>query len=113
MVTSAVIQQLRTQLEDERNRVLADCDQLALTARDWDEDITVDGDIADIGTAVAERTTTESLVRNAKSLVSQIEEALARIEAGTYGLCDTCGEEIEPERLEVLPYATLCVADME
>jgi DnaK suppressor protein len=113
MVTSAVIQQLRTQLEDERTRVLADCDQLAVTARDWEEDITVDGDIADIGTAVAERTTTESLVRNAKSLVSQIEEALSRIEAGTYGVCDTCGGEIEPERLEVLPYATLCVADME
>jgi DnaK suppressor protein len=39
-----------------------------------------------------------------------IEEALERIRAGTYGICDMCEEEIAPERLEALPFTRLCVS---
>jgi DnaK suppressor protein len=38
-----------------------------------------------------------------------LEAALRRVEEGTYGLCETCGRAIEPERLAALPTATLCV----
>ena len=38
-----------------------------------------------------------------------IEEALVRIEKGTYGICDNCGKPIDPARLEALPQATLCM----
>jgi DnaK suppressor protein len=41
--------------------------------------------------------------------VAQIKEALKRIDDGVYGTCANCGTEIEPERLEIIPYATLCV----
>lgn len=41
--------------------------------------------------------------------LEQINAALARIEDGVYGICADCGEPIPPERLEILPYATLCV----
>jgi len=40
-----------------------------------------------------------------------IDEALARIADGTYGICATCGREIGEERLEALPWATLCIDD--
>src|SRR2546425_3945818 len=38
-----------------------------------------------------------------------IEDALERIEAGSYGICEMCEEEIAPERLEALPFTPLCV----
>lgn len=41
--------------------------------------------------------------------LKQINAALARIESGAYGICADCGETIPAERLEILPYATLCV----
>jgi len=44
----------------------------------------------------------------AKVELNQVKEALARLDAGRYGLCTVCGEEIEPERLEALPFATRC-----
>ena len=44
----------------------------------------------------------------AKGELNQIKEALARLDAGRYGLCAVCAEEIDPERLEALPFATRC-----
>jgi RNA polymerase-binding transcription factor DksA len=41
--------------------------------------------------------------------LDQIEHALAHLERGRYGLCEVCGQQIAPRRLEVLPAATLCV----
>ena len=41
--------------------------------------------------------------------IAELEAALARAEEGLYGICDSCGEEIPPERLEALPFTTLCV----
>lgn len=41
--------------------------------------------------------------------VEEIQAALSRIEAGTYGTCEVCGEAISPERLEALPMARRCI----
>jgi len=41
--------------------------------------------------------------------LEQIEKALARLTDGRYGLCEQCGGRIEPERLEAVPYTTLCI----
>jgi DnaK suppressor protein len=41
--------------------------------------------------------------------IHEIREALLRIENGTYGTCATCGSDIRPERLKVLPTATRCI----
>ena len=49
-------------------------------------------------------------LRNRETLyIKKIEEALKRIEEGTFGECDDCGEDIELRRLEARPTATLCV----
>src|SRR3954466_8049344 len=48
-----------------------------------------------------------------RQLLSKIEEALARMEEGTFGTCEDCEEPIEPKRLEVRPVSTLCIACKE
>ncbi len=45
-----------------------------------------------------------------ESKVAQIKEALERITDGTYGSCANCGKGIDPDRLEIIPYATLCIS---
>jgi DnaK suppressor protein len=45
--------------------------------------------------------------------VRKIDEALERLERGTYGVCLECGEEIEPERLRLRPHTRFCVACKE
>jgi len=42
--------------------------------------------------------------------LADVEHALAKIEKGTYGICDGCGQAVEKARLEVLPQANLCLA---
>jgi RNA polymerase-binding protein DksA len=65
---------------------------------------------ADSGTETFERTKDLALRANVGGMLSQIDDALAKIDAGTYGVCDRCGQAIAPARLEALPYATLCVS---
>ncbi len=44
-----------------------------------------------------------------RKLISKLEEAIARIDAGTYGICDECGCDISEERLSVRPVTTMCI----
>jgi DnaK suppressor protein len=50
----------------------------------------------------------QALDEAARAELRQIERALERLEAGTYGTCGTCGENIDAERLRVVPYAVAC-----
>ena len=53
-------------------------------------------------------------LRNRENLlVKKVDEAIARIDAGTFGECESCGEDIEIRRLEARPTATLCIACKE
>lgn len=52
----------------------------------------------------------KSLMVEAQGSLELVNNALLRIENGTYGICAVSGEEIEPERLEAVPYATTCMA---
>jgi DnaK suppressor protein len=51
-----------------------------------------------------------ALSAQAMAAVEDIDKALAKIDAGTYGICERCGQPIPKERLKALPYAALCVA---
>jgi RNA polymerase-binding transcription factor len=67
--------------------------------------------LADSASETYMRELDEGLEENAEHLLVEIEAALERIEAGTYGLCSVCGRPIGEERLEAVPYATLCIDD--
>lgn len=66
-------------------------------------------DPADLGTASSERETAATLSDHAKRLLGEIDEALRRVDAGTYGVCTRCGEQIGFDRLEAVPAAALCL----
>ncbi|WP_010199286.1 TraR/DksA family transcriptional regulator [Psychrobacter sp. PAMC 21119] len=55
----------------------------------------------------------KNLMGEARQSLSYVENALSRIENGTYGECEVCGKLIEEKRLEALPYATLCMEHAE
>ncbi|MCW2905059.1 MAG: conjugal transfer protein TraR [Streptosporangiaceae bacterium] len=66
-------------------------------------------DQADAGAKTYEREHEMALTYNARDLLAQNERAVARIDAGTYGICESCGKPIGKARLQAFPRATLCV----
>jgi len=68
-----------------------------------------DQHMADTGTETVDREIDYTLEETDGRLLTAIDAALARIDAGTYGICVNCGAQIAPERLEAMPWATLCI----
>jgi DnaK suppressor protein len=68
------------------------------------------GDEGEPETVTTDRERDLSLLENARDLLDQVEAALRKIEAGTYGKCANCGKNIEAARLKALPHASLCIA---
>lgn len=109
--TDAELKQVRAELEAESVGLRAD---LAKAASDIAERLTdsvrdAGDDQADAGTKAFERDHELALTQNARRLLEQGERALARIDAGTYGVCESCGRPIGKARLLAFPKATLCV----
>ena len=66
-------------------------------------------DPADRATAESDRSFELRIRDRERKLIKKIKKALERIEDGTYGVCEECGEDIGPKRLEARPVATLCI----
>jgi DnaK suppressor protein len=110
--TEREITQLRDQLAAEASALRIDIDRaesdIALRLGDAVGD--AGDDQADVGAKTFEREHELALTHNARELLAQNERAIARIEAGTYGTCESCGEAIGKARLQAFPRATLCVS---
>jgi DnaK suppressor protein len=65
---------------------------------------------ADAGAATAERTEVLGLVESLKQQLDDVDQALAKLDEGTYGMCENCGQPIAAARLEARPASILCVA---
>jgi RNA polymerase-binding transcription factor DksA len=65
--------------------------------------------MADLGTDNYDQEFTLGLIENEQSTLDLINEALLRMEKGTYGLCAECSEPISKPRLQAIPYATHCI----
>jgi DnaK suppressor protein len=109
-------------LDHQRAELLELQGRLRAAAASVDHDLSIDDEsgelptsgsdeLADHATDTHNRELDDGLEENAEQILREIETALARIDDGTYGTCTVCGEEIPRERLEAVPYATLCVAD--
>jgi RNA polymerase-binding transcription factor DksA len=70
-----------------------------------------DNHLGDTATALYDRELDEGLEEGARETLVEIEAALQRIDAGTYGVCDGCGKPIGAERLAAIPWARLCIDD--
>ena len=108
-------EQLRVALLEERERVaqaIANLrDDHPGTIDDEVEEISgaSDNHLAETATATLDREIDFTLEENSGQVLSLIDAALERIDNGTYGTCATCGTEIAPERLEIHPWASLCI----
>jgi RNA polymerase-binding protein DksA len=65
--------------------------------------------MADLGTETFDQDFTLGLIENEQETLGQINEALGRIDRGTYGTCEECGEAIARPRLQALPYTSSCI----
>ncbi len=92
----------RANLRDEIEGQGADADSDELTFVD-------DAGFSDRSHSTEERSKLISVVRALRSNLRDVERALAKMDAGTYGTCERCGGAIAPERLEALPWALLCM----
>jgi RNA polymerase-binding transcription factor len=68
------------------------------------------GDEADVGASASAREQQLTLAASIRARREQVQAALRRLDAGTYGPCSACGEPIPAERLEACPWVTECVA---
>ena len=97
---------LRTFLENERAQLQA---VIAQSEAEGGENLGYGNHMADDASEAFEQAKELALHQNAQRLLVQVESALVRFELGNFGLCERCGEEIDPARLEALPYAALCL----
>ncbi|OLC57847.1 MAG: hypothetical protein AUH85_02260 [Chloroflexi bacterium 13_1_40CM_4_68_4] len=106
---------VRARLQQERTRLEAEI--TALTKADFESERDREGHtgrgnhMAEDASETFEHEKSLALLANLRSLESQVDRALAKLEQGTYGKCDDCGNPIAPERLAAIPYATLCIQD--
>jgi RNA polymerase-binding protein DksA len=109
------LETMRETLETERARLQAAIvsvnHESSLREETGDFSIGTDDNIADSATDTFMRELDTGLEENAEHLLSEIEGALRRIDDGSYGMCEACGRPIDEERLEAVPWATLCIDD--
>ena len=110
--TEAELANLRDELSAEVAELRADIERAEsdIAYRLGDAIADAGDDQADAGAKTFEREHELALTHNARELLVQSEHALARIDEGTYGTCESCGEPIGKARLQAFPRATLCVS---
>ncbi len=110
----AQLKEFKAQLEAERQRLselIEEHEQELEEARltETSADRSPDPGSAEAGSMKFEYEKELSIERNSVDLLHKVERALERVDDGSYGICEVCGSEIPIARLEVLPYATMCV----
>jgi RNA polymerase-binding transcription factor DksA len=109
------LDQIRARLESEGTRLGAAIEGVnhkgSLEEETGDLSIGTDDHIADSATDTFMRELDDGLEENAGHLLAEVNAALARLDDGTYGICTACGRKIPDERLEAVPWASLCLDD--
>lgn len=113
-LAKSTLKRFRTLLEDEIARlteVISDIEQEQeeLRLSETSSERSPDPNTAEGGSLAFEIEKELSLYQNAKNLLEQAEEALARVDSGVYGICAECGDAIPVARLEALPHTRFCV----
>ena len=109
-------ERFRRLLTEERQRVVDAIDNIHAenpgSMSDETEEISFQGNhMGDVASAPFDREMASTLEDNSTHVLVEIDAALARIDDGTFGTCERCGQPIGAERLKALPWATLCIED--
>lgn len=115
MLQPDVLQKIQAKLDSQKKDSLARIQELEQTdpfnlesQTDVNDDRTSPDDAAQLNEA-HERVTAQIMVL--KNIISRIDLTVERIEKGTYGICEVCGNTIEESRLSIMPLASLCMND--
>ena len=102
---------LRSRLEAEKKRLTEELEQLQASATPMDErrEGSPFGKREEEATEALELEKRLVLEKRIKEQLVGVEHALHKFEEGTYGFCDSCGQPIDPARLEAIPEASLCI----
>ena len=93
-------------LEDERARLLAELSELGFGESG---SLSYDPNFADSSQVTAERGEVEVLAGQLQESLGEVAHALTKLEDGTFGTCEVCGQVIDPARLEAMPAARFCI----
>jgi RNA polymerase-binding transcription factor DksA len=107
MVSNLGQSSARAELEAERGRLVS---ELADLGAGPEGGLAYDANFADTSQVTAERGGAEALATELKDTLAEVDAALVRLEQGTYGVCESCGAEITPARLEAVPATSRCIA---
>ena len=105
MADQTIPSSVRADLTSERDRLAAQIDSLEPST----SDSRVDDNFADLGQVAAEQGENQALAAQLRNELAEVELALKKLDDGTYGRCETCGEPISPARLEAMPAARFCI----
>lgn len=109
-MTKAKLEAYKQILISLRNRLNGDISQLSGEALKENSNLSnMPIHMADVGSDAYEQEFTLSLLANEEKAMEQIDDALDRIEDGSFGKCEECEQEIPKARLDALPYARHCV----
>ena len=104
MPDQSLLSTVRSDLADERDRLEAQ-----ISALEPGGGSAFDDNFADSGQVAAEQGENKVLASQLRSELDEVERALAKLDDGTYGKCETCGEPISEARLEAMPATRFCI----
>ena len=97
---------MREQLQEMKTKLLAEIDSTLRAEREGNKDEGMD--TYDLASEERDREINFILSDRERVKLKQIDDALERMDEGTYGVCESCGLEIAEERLEAMPFSRLC-----
>ncbi|MCU1490743.1 MAG: TraR/DksA family transcriptional regulator [Acidimicrobiaceae bacterium] len=97
----------RALLEEERASLAGQLSELGFGG--LGAGLAYDSNFADTSQVTAERGEAEALARELRDALADVERALGKLGQGTYGVCERCGEQIVPARLEAMPAVKTCI----
>ena len=102
---------IRRTLQVERDELRAQLDEMKTAPREPMASVSFGKRVGEGTSQAVERIAQVSAAKSLDAKLHDVERALSKWDEGTYGTCDECGEPIGDERLEAIPWATLCVLD--
>ena len=97
-------------LIEERQKLVHQLEELGANEQgQLRSDVDLGEGFADAAAITAERTERLGIAESLKGMLDSVDNAMAHIDEGTYGICEECGKQISPARLEARPFSLLCV----
>jgi DnaK suppressor protein len=105
MASTDELQVVRTSLEEERTQLRSQLEELGVGG----QGMAFDENFADSGQVAAEQGENRALIGSLQEHLDDVERALTKLDEGSYGVCESCGNSIGEARLEAMPATRYCI----